>query len=143
MPITKQSKNEIWLKNREYKLVYIIVKIMNLTHSMNIEFKNWEEFVLLLLTEARNLEFFKSLVFAIFDIPLINLPFILSNTFLDYGNKTFTIPKLQILTDKLSDFFTTQKTFWKEKDVEEEDDKNLKNIIQFIMNYYIDSNCRK
>ena len=138
----KQSKNEIWLKNREYKLVYIIVKIMNLTHSMNIEFKNWEEFVLLLLTEARNLEFFKSLVFAIFDIPLINLPFILSNTFLDYGNKTFTIPKLQILTDKLSDFFTTQKTFWKEKDVEEEDDKNLKNIIQFIMNYYIDSNCR-
>ena len=138
----KYVNNEIWLKKIEYKIVYLIVNIMKLTHSMNIEFKNWEEFVLLLLTEARNLEFFKSLVFTIFDIPLINLPFILSNTFLDYGNKTFTIPKLQILTDKLSDFFTIQKTFWKEKDVEDEDDKNLKNIIQFIMNYYIDSNCR-
>ena len=137
----KHRNNEIWIKLYENNLTYIIRKMVRISIQLDFEFPLCEQVVLYLLTETKNLSFFKTLYTNIFTEDLPNLSLFLANSLIEYGNSNFSISKMQIVTDHLSDFFLRQKEFFVKRK-EDCNNKEFNKIVELIVNYYIDSDCK-
>ena len=137
----KNKDNEIWIKRFEEQLASVIItKIIKNIIELDIDY-NWVEFFLLFLTETKNLNFFKQLLDGLLGLKTKDLGYLLSNTMINYGNKAFSIPKLQLVLDKLSEFILNQTESFQENLIQN-NIKDLKRILDFLSIYYIDSNSR-